>query len=840
MAEIIDISSGSDEDSDVEILDIFNDGKNDTEPCLVCEESSTYPICIDLTENACSTWAFAIHDGKRPGPTVELVGLRESSPMEFSGEILNDKERVTVSEEIISDNTPSTPSSLKWDELEMSPTCSPIKLACSDPCSPTLSPCRFPKYSQFKLPNGELPLSQDSKESEKENKESLACLSDHTPDISNASESFGAGTHCYSSDGDLAVFSDASNMEEADGKVTYSGGFNTPHIDYFPVEKSLHDQMSQKPQQSPQNPTSATTQGTLQSGEQSSERFCCDNNSVGSPRNHTASPNQDNQHFTAKQDDAELPCAVSPLSNEMKDGEPRSPTSTEILAGDSPDWLQDDADLPSNSPTSECAVDEMEKSLSSSDNFSSRSPLLSPELEESGSEDSSGSDSEQGTRDTTRQERHYVHRTELKRLKLLTGMPLQDLFPGKGIGKVQEEEREYDPDLSQSDDDEDDGTAQPICHRSLRLVHTTMEENYPEGTLQFVLDFLHPCFYPTGDIVSHVLRKLLLESQSSIRVTEAYNLLMKIQQLHPAKQSTVQWDWELLSSAMDEKKHPPAVLSMLLHYVLQTLEDDFHRRVTLQELHRSIVKATLSCDRKFANVRDVVNWLTTAVMNSTAEPEVNKRLNEEDTERKQDRDNYLKIVFLLQKMLALAIEVDRSPTCSSSKLSREMFHTLVNTVPHRHHRLQLLKTMESKLLQCKLLELLLDHACPQKTTMPMSLSLLLHFLQNTELPLDPTDGNGDRWLRWNELLEMLFMLFVSYGEVLAGHLRYSITERARSGTAPIKNDRITQAAVQEAADAFCNRVARDLGEPLNSQLEQRIHLLQSLLQGAVTKEDEFF
>uniref|UniRef100_W5MYC6 SUMO interacting motifs containing 1 n=1 Tax=Lepisosteus oculatus TaxID=7918 RepID=W5MYC6_LEPOC len=432
-------------------------------------------------------------------------------------------------------------------------------------------------------------------------------------------------------------------------------------------------------------------------------------------------------------------------------------------------------------------------------------------------------------------------------------MPLQDLFPGKGIGKVQEEEREYDPDLSQSDDDEDDGTAQPICHRSLRLVHTTMEENYPEGTLQFVLDFLHPCFYPTGDIVSHVLRKLLLESQSSIRVTEAYNLLMKIQQLHPAKQSTVQWDWELLSSAMDEKKHPPAVLSMLLHYVLQTLEDDFHRRVTLQELHRSIVKATLSCDRKFANVRDVVNWLTTAVMNSTAEPEEKSKQKLGGTEFHvwpALQNVYVpfssclvfscRIVFLLQKMLALAIEVDRSPTCSSSKLSREMFHTLVNTVPHRHHRLQLLKTMESKLLQCKLLELLLDHACPQKTTMPMSLSLLLHFLQNTELPLDPTDGNGDRWLRWNELLEMLFMLFVSYGEVLAGHLRYSITERARSGTAPIKNDRITQAAVQEAADAFCNRVARDLGEPLNSQLEQRIHLLQSLLQGAVTKEDEFF
>ncbi|MBN3297341.1 SIMC1 protein, partial [Amia calva] len=375
--------------------------------------------------------------------------------------------------------------------------------------------------------------------------------------------------------------------------------------------------------------------------------------------------------------------------------------------------------------------------------------------------------------------------------------------------------------------------------RSLRLVHTTMEENYPEGTLQFLFDFLHPRFYPPRDIVSHVLRNLLLDSDCQILATEAYNLIMKIQQLHPAKLSTVQWDWELLTSVMDEKervkKPVPAVLCMFLTYVVQTLEDDFHRRLAMQELHRSIAKATLSCDRKFPHVRDVVNWLITAVINASNESEIKEPTNEGDKWRKQERDDNLKIAFLLQKMLALAIEVDRSPTCSSSKVSLEMFHTLISIVPHRRHRLLLLKTMESKLLQCKLAELLLDHACPQKTKMPMSLNLLLHFFQNTTLPSDPT---VDQWRRWNELLHLLFMLFVSYGEVTAAHLRCSVTERTSTSTLPIvtEHDKISLRAVQDATRGFHSRVSDALGAPMNSQLEERTALFQSLLMEVVFKD----
>lgn len=46
----------------------------------------------------------------------------------------------------------------------------------------------------------------------------------------------------------------------------------------------------------------------------------------------------------------------------------------------------------------------------------------------------------------------------------------------------------------------------------------------------------------------------------------------------------------------------------------------------------------------------------------------------------------VRMVFLLQKMLSFALEVDRSPALNSSKLSGELFHTLISTVCLRQHR----------------------------------------------------------------------------------------------------------------------------------------------------------
>lgn len=48
----------------------------------------------------------------------------------------------------------------------------------------------------------------------------------------------------------------------------------------------------------------------------------------------------------------------------------------------------------------------------------------------------------------------------------------------------------------------------------------------------------------------------------------------------------------------------------------------------------------------------------------------------------------------------------------------------------------LLESLQNTLLRWKLLELLLDYSCPLKTTVPMSLNLLLHFMKNCILAPD--------------------------------------------------------------------------------------------------------
>lgn len=128
-----------------------------------------------------------------------------------------------------------------------------------------------------------------------------------------------------------------------------------------------------------------------------------------------------------------------------------------------------------------------------------------------------------------------------------------------------------------------------------------------------------------------------------------------------------------------------------------------------------------------------------------------------------------RIVLSLQKMLRMAVEVDKDPTYNSDKLSEELFSCLNRMCSCRktrwgkksilqvevavfyllndqsftemlsfHFRLLLLSTLESKLLRCKLLKLLLDEACSEKTRLPMSPSLLLHYLKISTLASEPS------------------------------------------------------------------------------------------------------
>ncbi|XP_041652889.1 SUMO-interacting motif-containing protein 1 isoform X2 [Cheilinus undulatus] len=381
-------------------------------------------------------------------------------------------------------------------------------------------------------------------------------------------------------------------------------------------------------------------------------------------------------------------------------------------------------------------------------------------------------------------------------------------------------------------DEKEEGLGSPevICSHSLNLVNCTIDVNYPEGTLQLLSDLLQPGFYPPKDIIVHLLRGIVLDPQCPYHLcVQAFGLLMKTQRHHIADKKTVPWDWELVTSCMDNqddsKRHRTEVVRMLLEYTVQTLEDDFRAKCSSSTVRHSIAKATLSCDQQFSNVRDVVKWLFSAIIKSTE--------NGVSREAARERDEQIRIVYILQRMLSLALEVDCSPTLSSAKLSQELFHMLIGNEPQRPqraHRMLLLECLQSQLLRCKLLEHLLDYVCPVKTPVPMSLSLLLHFLKNCTLEPDPSDGT-ERWKRWEELVHLLWMLLLSYNKAMKGYLCSTVgKQRDIVGTLVYRqDDMVSKTDVHEAIEAFLSRSKADLGQDLPLHVEESLGYLQDYL-----------
>ncbi|XP_076993813.1 SUMO-interacting motif-containing protein 1 [Tamandua tetradactyla] len=388
---------------------------------------------------------------------------------------------------------------------------------------------------------------------------------------------------------------------------------------------------------------------------------------------------------------------------------------------------------------------------------------------------------------------------------------------------------------------------EPIPHRRLRMVTNTIEENFPLGTVQFLMDFVSPQHYPPREIVAHIIQKILLSGSETVDVLkEAYMLLMKIQQLHPANAKTVEWDWKLLTYVMEEEGQNLSGRVLFLRYVVQTLEDDFQQilRRQRQHLQQSIASTVLSCDKQPHNIRDVIKWLVKAVTEDTLTqlPDGNQTSSERgitkaNSSHPSPQPNLTKntnqlIVCQLQRMLSIAVEVDRTPTCSSNKIAEMMFGFVLD-IPKRSQREMFFTTMESHLLRCKVLEIIFLHSCETPTRLPLSLAQALYFLNNSTSLLK-CQSDKTQWQTWDELIEHLQFLLSSYQHVLREHLRSSVIDRKdliikRIKPKPQQGDDITVVDVEKQIEAFRSRLRQMLGEPLVPQLQDKVHLLKLLL-----------
>eukprot|EP00066_Takifugu_rubripes_P005964 XP_003970417.1 PREDICTED: SUMO-interacting motif-containing protein 1 [Takifugu rubripes] len=361
-----------------------------------------------------------------------------------------------------------------------------------------------------------------------------------------------------------------------------------------------------------------------------------------------------------------------------------------------------------------------------------------------------------------------------------------------------------------------------LCHQTLTLVYSTIEENHTEGTLQLLSDLLQPGYYPPKNITFHLLHDVLLGPDCPYHLcVQAFHLLIRTQRHRPADRNTVPWDWDLLSSVMTEKEHPNkrkcGVVGMFMEYVARTLEDNFHAKDAFSPLRHSIAMATLSCDRQFHHVRDLLKWLNSAVRKSTGS---------EETAR--ERDEHIRLVSIFQRMLSLALEVDGRPTLQSDKVSQELFLMLITGSFRREHRMLLLESLRSKRLRCKLLKHLLDYVCSVKTPLPASLGLLLHYMRNCDLLQEPTDGE-ERWRGWEELLHLLWMFLHSYNKTMKGYLSQSFVQE-RSYLGPFKKeDVVSKSHICEATKTLRARAEADLGQALPHHVEQSLHFLRDSL-----------
>ncbi|NWY12546.1 SIMC1 protein, partial [Aphelocoma coerulescens] len=184
----------------------------------------------------------------------------------------------------------------------------------------------------------------------------------------------------------------------------------------------------------------------------------------------------------------------------------------------------------------------------------------------------------------------------------------------------------------------------------------------------------------------------------------------------------------------------------------------------------------------------------------------------------------------LQRMLSMAVEVDRSPTCSSRKIADDIFPFILN-IPLRSQRETLVNTMESQLLRCRLLELLFQHSCDVPTTSSMSLDKILYFLSHSSV-LPQFQDETATWQRWDEMLQYLSLLLLSYQTFpLAEHLRSSLSDRMdliaqKAKPRPQDSDDISQLDIQLKMNDFISRMQEALGQPLPLQIQEKLFMLQ--------------
>ncbi|KAG8578855.1 hypothetical protein GDO81_010646 [Engystomops pustulosus] len=264
---------------------------------------------------------------------------------------------------------------------------------------------------------------------------------------------------------------------------------------------------------------------------------------------------------------------------------------------------------------------------------------------------------------------------------------------------------------------------------------------------------------------------------------------------------------------------------LFLQYVVQTLDDDFHLCLQRRALHRCLCKSMLSCDKSFCNVKQVIHWIIDTV--GQMPEHIANSFSQSDQER---------VVFLLQRMLSIAVEVDNSPTMNSNKIADYIF-PYATVLKTRRQRERFFNSTENTLLRAKILEAIFQRSCPLLQTSDTSLTFgkILYFISNSSPSLE---SEGPEWERWDEMLHHIITLCLSLQTVITGHLRTPVIDRPdkilKSPESPLwQSEDIQNSDVNISISRFQQRTS--LGAEPPAAILHRLFLLRSLLRMAVKR-----
>ncbi|XP_022094448.1 uncharacterized protein LOC110981288 isoform X2 [Acanthaster planci] len=357
-----------------------------------------------------------------------------------------------------------------------------------------------------------------------------------------------------------------------------------------------------------------------------------------------------------------------------------------------------------------------------------------------------------------------------------------------------------------------------FCRRQRDIIEAVVEESFIDDAIIFIRDFATLHRGAPEEYMMYLLKDVLLaDGMEDCTVLNGYEALVHIRGLHPTAATSLTVDWDLLTTIVkklnlgtrSEGTQTPRLAHVLaLQFVVIVLTEDFQ---AARARRKSCAQGLLSADMCLAHVRTVIQWLCQTVTNKLAPcptvPEPQQEAPHEDrnvwqflrqitkdSNSKPDRatqiatrtmwsEGYLTVLHLFQKLVFLSYAVGKSN--SALKIAEEFLYPYLY-IPSLDLRKICLQTLTCDPVRSKLIELLLENLCEQKSmeqqgVLSIHKMVTCHFrsgpMRISEFVLAERDVHvGDRRKGWSpsngmqerrmdeceELAMLLFCLLQSY------------------------------------------------------------------------------